>query len=98
MKVMVLNKFRFTLFVVLSIIILTFIANLLLGLNNAEGSTVIDYETVVIESGDTLWDIASKYSPNNKDIREYIYEICELNEISASTLIAGMKIMIPIYH
>lgn len=98
MTVKVINKFRFTLFVVLTIIILTFLTNILLGLNNAEGTTIIEYKDIVVEPGDTLWNIASTYYSNDMDLREYIYEICELNNVSASTLQEGMKIMIPIYH
>lgn len=100
MKTRSLYKFRirFTLFVVLCIIIITCIANLLLGLSDVQGLTVVEYKTIEVQSGDTLWDIACDYMPSKMDTREAVYEICKLNDISASTLYAGMEIQIPIYH
>lgn len=36
---------------------------------------------IYIENGDTLWNIAQQYKPNFMDIREYVYEIKQLNDI-----------------
>ena len=36
---------------------------------------------IYIEKGDTLWNIAQKYKPHFMDIREYVYEIQQLNNI-----------------
>lgn len=32
-----------------------------------------------VRYGDTLWDIAAKHSPENEDIREYIYNLKVIN-------------------
>ena len=92
------NKFRFTVFVVLTIIILTSLFNLALGLNTAQSLTKVDYNDVVVASGDTLWNIAETYMPANMDTRQAVYELCELNDISASELYAGMTIQVPVYY
>ena len=48
--------------------------------------------------GDTLWSIAQTYMADDLDVRQAVYELCELNNISASNLYAGMTIQVPIYH
>ena len=53
------------------------------------------YETVTVQPGDTLWSIAERHMDDSKDIRKFIYEIKKLNNVSADTLTAGQKLMIP---
>ncbi len=53
---------------------------------------------VQIVSGDTLWSIAQNYMPSDMDTRKAVYELCQVNDISASELYAGMTIQVPIYH
>ena len=92
------NRFRFTVFVVLTIILLTTAINFALGLNTAASLTVQDYMDVEIKSGDTLWNIAQAYMPDDMDTRKAVYQLCSLNDISADQLYAGMTIQVPIYH
>ena len=42
--------------------------------------------------GDTLWSIAASYCPEDMDIREYIYEVKEYNNMTTSGLRAGQTI------
>lgn len=92
------NKLRFTVFVVLMILILTTVINFALGLNTAVSLTVPEYMDIPVVSGDTLWTIAETYMPTDTDIRKSVYELCQINDISASELYAGMTIKVPIYH
>ena len=92
------NSFRFTVFVVLIIIMITTLLNFALGFNTADSLTKVDYRTVQVSSGDTLWSLAQHYMPETADVREAVYQLCEINQISADTLYAGMTIQIPIYH
>ena len=94
----VVNKFRFTVFVVLTIVILTTAVNFALGFNTAASLTRTDYMDVQIVSGDTLWSIAENYMPQDMDTREAIYKLCRVNDISAADLYAGMTIQVPIYN
>jgi hypothetical protein len=48
----------------------------------------------IIMKGDTLWNIAKKYSKNN-DVREYIEKIKEKNDLEDSTIFEGEEIIIP---
>ena len=54
---------------------------------------VIDYQ---IRSGQTLWSIAKEFTPNNKDIRQTIYEIEQINEQDLSVIYPGQTIKIQI--
>ena len=92
------SRFRFTVFVVLTIVLMTTAVNFELGLNTAASSTVQEYMDVEIKSGDTLWNIAETYMPDNMDTREAVYQICSLNDISADELYAGMTIQVPVYR
>lgn len=51
-------------------------------------------EEYTITEGQTLWSISSEYVDNNTDIREYIYKIKELNNLSTSEVYAGQTIKI----
>ena len=92
------NRFRFTVFVVLTIILLTTAINFALGLNTAASLTIQDYMDVEVKSGDTLWNIAQAYMPDDMDTRKAVFQLCSLNDISADQLYAGMTIQVPIYH
>ena len=92
------NRFRFTLFVVITIVLLTTVINFALGLNTAASLTIQEYLDIEIMSGDTLWSIAETYMADNMDTRAAVYELCSINNITASELYAGMTIQVPIYH
>ncbi len=92
------NRFRFTIFVVLTIILLTTAINFVLGFNTAASSTIQEDMDLEINSGDTLWSIAESYMPNDIDVRQAVYQLCSINDISADQLVAGMIIQVPIYH
>ena len=90
------NRVRFTLFVVLVILFVTTFANFALGLNTANSATYVEYTEVKVMSGDTLWSIASTYMDDNSDIRRSVYELCQINDINASQLQAGMTLLVPV--
>ncbi|MBP1999782.1 hypothetical protein J2Z69_000801 [Paenibacillus shirakamiensis] len=50
----------------------------------------------IIQSGDTLWSIASANKPDGADIRSYIHRIMKENSMSISNLKAGEVISLPI--
>ena len=92
----IVNRFRFTMFMVVVILTLGTITGLIFGSFNAEGTTRHSYETITIQYGDTLWSIAEEYAPENEDIRDYIYEICDKNGIKAGEIMQGQDILIPV--
>ena len=48
-----------------------------------------------VTKGDTLWQIAAEYKPHGTDIRKYIYNIKQMNEIGAN-LQPGQTIIVPL--
>lgn len=97
-KYRITSKFRFTLFVAAAILCIFTAFNSLIGFNTVSSSSVDQYYQVRIQSGDTLWQIASEYGPDDADIRQIIHEICDINEITADSLEAGQKIIVPVYE
>lgn len=95
-KYRVKSKFRFTLFLTILMLCVITTSTTLLGFNNAGGTSMNQYTAVRVELGDTIWEIASEYGPDNQDVRKTIHQICELNEIQADDLKAGQHILVPV--
>lgn len=70
---------------------------------NAYSKGEIKYKEDFIYSGDTLWSIAreeinnNRYF-NNKDIRDVVLELKDINNLKDSNLLEGEKIRIPTYE
>ena len=90
---------RFITFITICVLLVIFTLISILGINNAEGlsdkSAVYQCRQIEVSSGDTLWDLASEYGPEDADIRETIHVICTLNDVDAGSIQAGDIIMIP---
>ncbi len=97
-KYRITSKLRFTLFVAAAILCVFTAFNSLIGFNTVSSSSVDQYYQVKVQSGDTLWQIASEYGPEDADIRQIVHEICDINEITADSLEAGQKIIVPVYE
>jgi hypothetical protein len=52
------------------------------------------FETVTIEPGETLWQLAQEQAPN-ADPRDFIQDVVDLNALEGSSLQAGERIAIP---
>ncbi|MDD3168594.1 MAG: LysM peptidoglycan-binding domain-containing protein [Eubacteriales bacterium] len=91
------SKFRFTLFLTIAMVALISITGTMIGANQAESLTKPTYSEIIIQSGDTLWNLAQEFGPDDKDVRQIVYEICKLNDISADSIYPGQEILIPVY-
>ena len=68
--------------------------------NNSYSKVEVKYKTELISSGDTLWSIAKRERNINKyyqdkDVREIVYDLKQVNNLQVSDLSIGQKIMIP---
>lgn len=97
-KYRVKSKFRFTLFLVITILVFGTVFSTLLGTGTANSVSFDQFKPVKVESGETLWTIAKANNPHNKDIRSVIYEIKELNNLKSGEITVGQKILIPVYN
>lgn len=92
------SRRRFTTFIAVIMFVAISIFNTAIGINDAAGSTEKKYLRVEVCQGDTLWYIAQTYVDNvddYNDIREAVYNICDINNIKASDLREGMKLKVP---
>ena len=57
------------------------------------------YKSIEVESGDTLWDIASEYAgtDNQEKIRSYVGEIMKINGMTADTIQSGEYLTVVYY-
>ncbi len=85
------NKKRFSIFLV----VVALLVNALLITNTVYGYKNINHKTITVRYGDTLWEIAGRYN-NRGDIRNFIYDIKELNKLDSSDIIEGMELKIPV--
>ena len=90
------NRVRFASFIVISLLLVCTIFNTALGFNDALALSEQQYIEIQVESGDTLWTIADEYMPDDIDIREAVYMICDTNDVDANTLYAGQTLSIPV--
>lgn len=84
------NKVKFIRSIAILIFLLIALFKTSIAKTNSEAE-IIDY---TINKGETLWNIAKEYTPDNKDIRQTIYEIKQLNNMTDSTIYPGQTIKI----
>ena len=89
------NKFRFITFVTILILVISMAVGAFFPVTALSESSGKSYVEVCVKYGDTLWELAETYGDPQTDIREMIYEICAINNISASDLTEGQMIKIP---
>ena len=83
------------------VIVLAIIAiNLITSANKSYSKVEVEYKSEYTSYGDTLWSIAERESQNNKyyqdkDVREIIYDLKKINNLSNSNLSEGQEIKIP---
>lgn len=82
----IINKKRFISFIIVSLIILVSLFSVCLA------KTEIVTEDYIVSTGDTLWSIACENAET--DIREYIYELREINNLNDCTIYPGQTIKI----
>ncbi len=91
------NMKKFKTFIFLSVLTISFILFLILSsFTKVYSTNIITYDRVYVESGDTLWQIASSYD-NHLRIDEFIYKIEKLNNIENGKIYPGDTLLIPIY-
>lgn len=70
------------------------VAALLIIAYNSKSQHEFTENSYYVAPGDTLWDIATIYCPDDMDKREYIAEIEKLNEMKSARIYAGQKILV----
>lgn len=87
------NKAKFIRSMAIVIFLLVALFNISVAKSNTPEAEYIDY---TITKGETLWSIAKEYTPDNKDIRQTIYEIKQINNMQTSNVYENQTIKIKI--
>lgn len=80
---------------IISISIIVCILSFFISMTTSKvfSATPIEYESIVVSEGDTLWGIALKLEG---DISENIYNIKEINNLDGAIIYEGQELFIPI--
>ena len=90
------SKTRFTIFVVIVLMVAVTGFNTLFGLNVVRGGSEQTYVTVEVLPGETLWDIASAHMSSDMDKRKAVHLIKEANDLEDVSIEPGQKIKVPV--
>ena len=83
-------------FILITLCMVISFATISFGKTDKE-KTEVYYEVVDINKGDTLWTIAEEYNTRFDDVRDYIDEIKEFNNMKGTFIQSGDKIVVPVY-
>jgi hypothetical protein len=89
------SKRRFTAFLLI-VFASVFLAGFAFAEKPVRAAEAPTYAEVEVRAGDTLWRIASEYKSEGQDIRRLIYDICQINGVSADSIQAGSMILVPV--
>lgn len=80
--------------VCLGLLLILFMSLLVLGGHffTARGVGEMISVEVEVRPGDSLWSIAQRYYPKERDVRPYIYEMKRVNQLDDVLLRPGQKI------
>lgn len=84
------NKFKFIRSVTIIVFLLITLFSTSIAKTNIEAETI----SYIVCKGDTLWTIAKDYKEDGKNIRQYVYEIKELNNMTNSNIYEGQILKI----
>ena len=90
------SKFARSIAIILGILILISLIT-----NKSFSHAEVEYKTICVENGDTLWSIAEMELETNsyyknKDIRYVINDIMDVNNLDSKTLMIDQQLKIPV--
>lgn len=89
------RKARKNFLILLTIVLVTGIGTIAMGAQTQKTGEVY-YESVLIHSGDTLWDIAAEYKTEGEDTERMVGKIQKLNQMRSTHIKAGERILVPV--
>ena len=62
-----------------------------------DGASYKYFHKIYVESGDTLWSIASENKSDKESTTDYIKEVKSINKLKSDDLYAGQMLVVPYY-
>lgn len=90
------KKTNYSKFLAITVIILSIILLISVLSFKAMTEKEIYYKDIEIKNGQTLWQIAESEFGSDSNIRKYVYQIKQINNLKNSILSPGQVIKIPI--
>ena len=97
-RLVIVNKFRFAVFITIMSLFLILLINSLFNYSKAYSSTYSKYHYIKVIKGDTLWGIATKYNSSKMDIRKLVLQIKTINNIDDAFIKPGDVLKVPDYN
>lgn len=63
-----------------------------------DGASYKYFHKIYVESGDTLWSIASENKSDKESTTDYIKEVKSINKLNSDDLYAGQMLVVPYYE
>ena len=95
-KYKVKNKFKFSIFLTVLLVLMGFSFSSALDADPTVGIEPI-YKTIQVQSGDTLWMIAKSFGDDKTDPRKTIYDICEINQLTSKDIYPGQLLKVQVH-
>ena len=89
------SKFRF--FISVSLIMIISLTSIFTLVVSARESSDITMVPEYVDAGDTIWDLSINYS-GEMDIRDYISEVMDINDLQSANIKPGDLIYFPKYE
>ena len=89
------RKFRKNTFLLLTMALILCLGTLAMG-GEKGVQTKTYYESVQVQKGDSLWEIAEEYKLDGTDTERMVDEIMELNGMKNTNVRAGESIIVPV--
>ena len=94
----IVNPIRFFVFVFICVFTIVFASYSIATVTSADASAANTYQQVTITDNGSLWEVAESHCQSNMDIRDYIDDICDINDITSNDILQpGQVIFVPIY-
>ncbi len=66
-----------------------------LGNINSYGDGEVEYISVTVQAGESLWSISEEMTPGHRDLRETMYEIVQHNNLDNEIIHPGQVLEVP---
>ena len=90
---------RLVLILLTAVILLIVLLFLTKGTHKVEADEYLveTYETIQIQPGDTLWDLADQHKLSTMSTNKYISQVKTINGLSDDRLVSGQYLILPVF-